>query len=178
MQSRHQQYVFFFHPPPHMPNSLYIDSASASFFHPLWHRHSCLCCRGVVAIELLWLRDSLIVRMDGLVVKSIQCSEWFFTLHKTVSNIAVIVKSNWQSIRVWEVAGRNLLGGAIQPLLTLGVGVSRSGVGWGTSVIGHGTGGILIPAKWRNSLKACCWSKWWQKLVTRSYSHSNRLIRL
>ena len=26
-------------------------------------------------------------------------------------------------------------------------------------VIGHGFGGILIPANWCNSLKACCWSK-------------------
>ncbi len=29
----------------------------------------------------------------------------------------------------------------------------------GESVIGHGIGGILIPAKWCDSLKACCSSK-------------------
>jgi hypothetical protein len=44
------------------------------------------------------------------------------------------------------------------------------------TVIGHSSGGIFIPAKWRDSLKACCWSKRRQKLVTRSYSHSNRLM--
>ncbi len=42
--------------------------------------------------------------------------------------------------------------------------------------IGHGIEGILIPVKWHDSLKASCWSKRWQKLVTRSYSHSNRLM--
>ena len=60
-----------------MPYSLYIDSDSDSarcIFHPLWHCQSSQCCRDVVAIELLWIRDSLIVRMGGLVVKSIQCS--------------------------------------------------------------------------------------------------------
>ncbi len=46
------------------------------------------------------------------------------------------------------------------------------------SVIGHGIGGILIPAKWRNLIKACCWSKQWQKLVTWSYNHSNRMMAL
>ncbi len=109
--------------------SLYIiDSDSARcIFHPLWHCHSCLCCRDIVAIELLWLRDSLIVWMGGLVVKSIQSSEWCFTPHEAGLKTAVIVESIWQSIRVWEDDGRNLLGGAIQPLLTLGV--SRSGGG-------------------------------------------------
>ncbi len=46
----------------------------------------------------------------------------------------------------------------------------------GESVIGHGIGGIRIPSKWHDSLKASHWSKQWQKLVTRSYSHSNRLM--
>ena len=45
-----------------------------------------------------------------------------------------------------------------------------------TSVICHGVGGILIPAKWRDLLKASHWSKQRQKLVTQSYSHSNRLM--
>ena len=115
-----------------MPYSLYVDNDSACcIFHPRWHSHSCLCWRDVVAIKLLWLRDSLIVWMGGLVVKSIECSEWFFASYKAVVNIAVIVKSNWQIIRAWEVDGWNLLGGEIQPLLTLGVSGSR--VGWGTS---------------------------------------------
>ncbi len=48
----------------------------------------------------------------------------------------------------------------------------------GESVIGHGIGGILIPVKWRNLLKASCWSKQQQKLVTQSYSHANRLMAL
>ena len=43
-------------------------------------------------------------------------------------------------------------------------------------VIGHNSGEIFIPAKWRNLLKASCWSKQWQKLVTQSYSHINRLM--
>jgi hypothetical protein len=34
------------------------------------------------------------------------------------------------------------------------------------TVISHGTGGIDIPAKWRDSLKASCWSKQQHKLVT------------
>ena len=46
----------------------------------------------------------------------------------------------------------------------------------GESVISHNSGGILIPLKWRDSLKASRWSKRRQKLVTRSYSHSNRLM--
>ena len=29
----------------------------------------------------------------------------------------------------------------------------------GESVICHNSGGIFIPAKWRDSLKASCWSK-------------------
>jgi hypothetical protein len=59
-----------------MPYSLYMDSDSVCcIFHPLCPGHSCLCCRDVVAIELLWLTDSLIVQMGGLVVKSIQCSD-------------------------------------------------------------------------------------------------------
>ncbi len=44
--------------------------------------------------------------------------------------------------------------------------------------IGHGIGGIDIPAKWCDSLKACCRSKQRHKLVTRSHSHSNRLMAL
>ena len=38
--------------------------------------------------------------------------------------------------------------------------------------------GSLSLLKWRDSLKATCWSKLRQKLVTRSYSHSNRLMAL
>ncbi len=48
----------------------------------------------------------------------------------------------------------------------------------GESAIGHGIGGIDIPAKWRNLLKACCRSKQRHKLVTQSHSHSNRLMAL
>ena len=48
----------------------------------------------------------------------------------------------------------------------------------GDSVIGHGIGGINIPSKWRNLLKACRRSKQWHKLVTQSHSHSNRLMAL
>ncbi len=44
------------------------------------------------------------------------------------------------------------------------------------SDIGHGIGGIIIQSKWNNKLKASCWSKQQQKLVTQSYSHSNRLM--
>ncbi len=95
-----------------MPCSLYIYSDSAyCIFHLHWHCHSCLCCRDVVAIELLWLRDSLIFWMGGLIVKSIRCSEWCFTSHTAVLKIAVIVGSNLESIRVWDVDGRNLFGG-------------------------------------------------------------------
>ncbi len=36
--------------------------------------------------------------------------------------------------------------------------------------------GSLSQLKWSDSLKASCWSKQRQKLVTRSYSHSNRLM--
>ena len=43
-------------------------------------------------------------------------------------------------------------------------------------VIGYSSGGIFIPAKWCDSLKANCWSNQWQKLVIQSYSHSNRLM--
>ncbi len=46
----------------------------------------------------------------------------------------------------------------------------------GESVIGHGIDRILIPVKWHDLLKASCWSKRQQKLVTGPYSHSNRLI--
>ncbi len=46
----------------------------------------------------------------------------------------------------------------------------------GESAIGHNSGGIFISDKWRDLLKASCWSKRWQKLVTQSYSHSNRLM--
>jgi hypothetical protein len=42
--------------------------------------------------------------------------------------------------------------------------------------VSHGSGGILILSKWRDLLKACCRSKQRQKLVTWSYSHSNRLM--
>ena len=33
------------------------------------------------------------------------------------------------------------------------------------------TGGKHIPAKWRDSLKASHWSKWWQSIITRSHNH-------
>ena len=80
-----------------MPYSLYIDSDSACcMFHPLWHCHSCLCCRDVVAIELLWLRDSLIVRGWAGVVKSIQCSEWFLP-H---------TRQCWKLLSLWNQIGR------------------------------------------------------------------------
>ncbi len=46
------------------------------------------------------------------------------------------------------------------------------------SVIGHGIGGNDIPAKWHASLKGSPWSKQQQKVVTQSYSHSNRLMAL
>ncbi len=36
--------------------------------------------------------------------------------------------------------------------------------------------GSFSQLKWRDSLKASCWSKQRQKLVTQSYSHSNRLM--
>jgi hypothetical protein len=36
--------------------------------------------------------------------------------------------------------------------------------------------GSIPRLKWRDSLKACCRSKQQHKLVTRSYSHSNRLM--
>ena len=40
----------------------------------------------------------------------------------------------------------------------------------GESVIGHNSGGIFIPAKWRDSLKASCWSKQQQKLCWGLYA--------
>ncbi len=46
----------------------------------------------------------------------------------------------------------------------------------GESVISHNSGRILILLKWCNSLKASCWSTRQQELVTRSYSHANRLM--
>ncbi len=80
-----------------MPYSLYIDSDSACcIFHPLWHCHSCQCCRDVVAIELLWLRDSLIVGGWAGVVKSIQCSEWFLP-H---------TRQCWTLLSLWNQIGR------------------------------------------------------------------------
>ena len=42
----------------------------------------------------------------------------------------------------------------------------------GGSVIGHGIGGNDIPAKWFDLLKASCWGKQWQTVVTQSHSHS------
>jgi hypothetical protein len=48
----------------------------------------------------------------------------------------------------------------------------------GKIVIGHGIGGIDFPTKWSDSLKACCRIKQRHKLVTRSHSHSNRLMAL
>ena len=47
-----------------------------------------------------------------------------------------------------------------------------------SSVIGHGIGGIDIPAKWPDSLKASRRSKRRHKLVTQSHSHSKRLMAL
>jgi hypothetical protein len=40
------------------------------------------------------------------------------------------------------------------------------------SVIGHGIGGKVYQLKWRNSLKARCWSKQRWSVVTQSHSHS------
>ncbi len=139
-------YSFFILPPP-IPYSLYIDNDSAHYiFHPLWHCHSCLCCCDLIAIELLWLRDSLIVWMVRLVVKSIQCAEWLFTSHKAVLKISVIVKSNWQSIRVWEVDGQNLLGGGNSTLVD-----SRSQWKWGGGgimAVGPSIGGGWASDVW------------------------------
>ena len=39
-------------------------------------------------------------------------------------------------------------------------------------VIGHGIGGKVSRLKWRDSLKASCWSKQRRSIVTRSHSHS------
>ncbi len=36
--------------------------------------------------------------------------------------------------------------------------------------------GSISQLKWRGSLKACCRSRQWHKLITRSYSHSNKLM--
>jgi hypothetical protein len=40
------------------------------------------------------------------------------------------------------------------------------------SVIGHGIGGKVSQLKWRDSLKASCWSKRQGSVVTQSHSHS------
>jgi hypothetical protein len=42
----------------------------------------------------------------------------------------------------------------------------------GESVIGHGIGGKVSQLKWRDLLKASCWSKRRRSVVTRSHSHS------
>ncbi len=42
----------------------------------------------------------------------------------------------------------------------------------GESVIGHGIGGKVSLLKWRDSLKANCWSKQRRPVVTQSHSHS------
>ncbi len=42
----------------------------------------------------------------------------------------------------------------------------------GESVIGHGIGGKVSQLKWRDLLKASCWSKQRRSIVTRSHSHS------
>jgi len=119
-----------------MPYSLYIDSDSACcIFHPLWHCHSCLCCRDVVAIELLWLRDSLIVRGWAGVVKSIQCSEWFLPHTRQCWKLLSFFNQIGRASECEKVDRQNLLGVAIQPMLTLGV--SRGGVGDGEH---HGCG--------------------------------------
>ena len=39
-------------------------------------------------------------------------------------------------------------------------------------VIGHGIGGKVSQLKWRDLLKACCWSKQCRSVVTQSHSHS------
>ncbi len=39
------------------------------------------------------------------------------------------------------------------------------------SVIGHGIGGKVSQLKWRDSLKASCWSKQRRSIVTQSHSH-------
>ncbi len=42
----------------------------------------------------------------------------------------------------------------------------------GESVIGHGIGEKVSQLKWRDSLKASCWSKQRRSIITRSHSHS------
>ena len=54
--------------------------------------------------------------------------------------IAVIVESNWQSIIVWEVDGRNLLRGAIQQ--------SEGGGVEDNMVVGPGIGGGWASDVW------------------------------
>ncbi len=41
----------------------------------------------------------------------------------------------------------------------------------GESVIGHGIGGKVSQLKWRDLLKASCWSKQRWSVVTQSHSH-------
>jgi hypothetical protein len=42
----------------------------------------------------------------------------------------------------------------------------------GESVIGHGIGRKVSQLKWHDLLKASCWSKQRQSVITRSHSHS------
>jgi hypothetical protein len=42
----------------------------------------------------------------------------------------------------------------------------------GESVIGHGISGKVSQLKWRDLLKASCWSKQQRSVVTQSHSHS------
>ena len=102
--SLYHPHLFFYHSPPPVPYCPYFDNSSHCFFHPLWHSHPCLCCRDIVATELLWLRDSLIIWMSGLVGKSIQCLNWFFTVHKAVYEalLSLLLSGGGQSISVWR----------------------------------------------------------------------------
>ena len=118
-------------------------------FHALWHCHSCLCCRDVVAIELLWLRDSLIVRGWAGAVKSIQCSEWFLPHTRQCWKLLSFFNQIGRASECEKVDRQNLLGVAIQPMLTLGV--SRSGVGGGEH---HGCG----SEHHRRGVSECVWS--------------------
>ncbi len=58
----------------------------------------------------------------------------------------------WENLHSWQYLGRHflLIMVVVEP----------------ESVISHGIGGVHIPAKWRDSLKASCMSKQQQKLVT------------
>ncbi len=88
---------FLFSSPLPIPYSLYIDSDSACcIFHPLWHCHSCLCCRDIVAIELLWLRDSLIV----------QWARWLSCQFNVQIDFLYHTRQCWKLLSLWNQIGR------------------------------------------------------------------------